>query len=255
MLSAERRQGIVDQVRSEGRVEVAGLSQTWKVSEDTIRRDLNELADEGLVRRVHGGALPAAPAEGDYGRRQGLSVEAKARLGRCAAALVRPGSVVGVDGGTSTLQLIRALPLDLRCTVVTHSPLIAAELSTHPQIEVLIVGGRLFRHSQVAVGSETTQALARLRLDLFFLGATGLRPDTGATTGDWEEAAVKRAFCAAAAETVLLVSPEKWGVSSAFGIVTAADLAALVVDSGTPEEVLTPYRALGLTIHQAQPAS
>jgi len=248
MLNAQRKQRILERLKADGQVSVTVLSREWGVSEDTVRRDLRDMADEGLVQRVHGGALASSPAVGDYERREGLSLEVKVRLGKAATALVRPGMVVAIDGGTSNLQLVRALRRDLACTVVTHSPLIAAELKGHPLVEILLIGGKVFRHSQVAVGSETTEAVARLRTDLFFLGATGLHPDTGATTGDWEEAAVKRAFCRGAAETVLLVSPEKWGAASPYQIVPAQALSVLVVDAATEETALEPYRALGIEV-------
>ncbi len=247
MLTAQRRQIILERIKAVGQVSVADLSAEWQISEDTVRRDLRDLAEEGLVQRVHGGALLAPVAAGDYGVRETLSPEIKRALGRAAARLVRPGQLVAIDGGTSTLELARALSPDLECTVVTHSPLIAAELRTKPRIEVILIGGRLFRHSMVAVGSETVEAVSRLRVDLFFLGATGLRLDTGATTGDWEEAAVKRALCRASAETVLLVSPEKWDAASPFQIVPAAELTTLVV-SDANEAQLAPYRALGIAV-------
>lgn len=250
MLTAQRKQIIVERLALGGQVSVTELAREWGVSEDTVRRDLRDLAEEGLVQRVHGGALPASPALGDYRRREGLSTEAKARLGAAGARLVRPGQVVAIDGGTSNLQLVRALPRDLACTVVTHSPLIAAELRDHVRVEVLLLGGRVYRHSQVAVGSETTQAIARLQCDWFFLGATGIHPDAGVTTGDWEEAAVKRAFCRAAAEVVLLVSPEKWGAASAYQIVPAAEVSTLVVDQ-VADQALEPYRALGMAVVRA----
>lgn len=251
MLNAERKQRILERLNSEGQVSVTGLSRDWGVSEDTVRRDLRDLAEEGLVQRVHGGALPTSPALGDYETREGLSTEVKLRLARAAAALVRPRQVVAIDGGTSTLQLVRALPRDLVATVVTHSPLIAAELRGHRNVDVVVVGGRLFRHSMVAVGSEASLAAGRIRTDLFFLGATGLHPETGATTGDWEEAAVKRAFCRAAAETVLMVTPEKWGAASPYQIVAAEDLAVLVVDASTEEAALQPYQARGVEVLRA----
>jgi DeoR/GlpR family transcriptional regulator of sugar metabolism len=247
MLTAQRRQTILDRLKTQGQVSVIELSQEWGVSEDTVRRDLRDLAEEGLVQRVHGGALPASAAVADYAVRETLSSDVKRALGRAAAALIRPGQLVAVDGGTSTLELVRALSPELTCTVLTHSPVIASELRLKPRIEVILLGGRLFRHSMVAVGSETAEAIARFRADQFFLGATGLRPDTGATTGDWEEAAVKRAFCRASAETVLMVSPEKWGTASPYQIVPASDLSTLVV-ANADEAALSPYRAMGLTI-------
>lgn len=251
MLTAQRRQIILDKLKAEGQVSVTKLSVEWEVSEDTVRRDLRDLADEGLVQRVHGGALPKSPALGDYEKRESLSTEVKIRLGRLASGLIHPGQVVAIDGGTSNLQLVRALPLDMRCTVATHSPTIAYELRNHRQVEILLLGGRIFRHSQVAVGSETAEAIGRLRTDLFFLGATGLHRETGITTGDWEEAAIKRAFSRGSAETILLVSPEKLGAAAPYQIIPTRELSAVVVDSHTPEGALEPFRRLGIVVHLA----
>jgi len=251
VLTVQRRQLILERLRADGQVAVATLSREWAISEDTVRRDLRELADEGLVQRVHGGALPASPATGNYERRESLSTEEKTRLGKAGATLVSRSQMVAIDGGTSNLQLVRALPRDLAFTVVTHSPLIAAELRGHPLVEILLIGGKIFRHSQVTVGSEAAEAIGRLKCDLFFLGATGIHPEAGVTTGDWEEAAVKRAFCRIAAEVVLLVSPEKWGAASAYQIIGAREISTLVVDAATEELRLEPYRRLGLEIVKA----
>jgi len=251
MLTAQRKKVILDRLASHGQVTVTDLSREWEVSEDTIRRDLRDLAEEGLVQRVHGGALPVSQALGNYERRETISSEVKTRLGEAAARLIRSGQVVAIDGGTSNLQLVRAIKRDLAFTVVTHSPIIAAELRGNPLVDILLIGGRIFRHSQVAVGSETVEAISRLRVDTFFLGATGLHPATGVTTGDWEEAAVKRAFCRAAADTILMVSPEKWGAASTYQIIPTSELSMLVVEASVPEESLEPYRRLGLEIIKA----
>ncbi len=248
MLTVQRKQLILERLGSQGQVSVADLAREWGVSEDTVRRDLRDLAAEGRVQRVHGGALPASAALGTYEHRERLSTEVKERLGRAAANLIRDGQIIAIDGGTTNLQLVRALPRDRRITVVTHSPLIAAELREKPLVEVLMMGGRIFRHSQVAVGTETAEAIGRLRTDVFFLGATGIHPDTGVTTGDWEEAAVKRAFCRGAAETILLVSPEKWGAASPYQIIGVRDLSGVVIDAQTPAAEVQTYRDLGLDV-------
>jgi DeoR/GlpR family transcriptional regulator of sugar metabolism len=228
------------------------LSQEWQISEDTVRRDLRELAAEGLVQRVHGGALPKSVALGNYERRESISTDAKVSMGKAAASLIRAGQVVAVDGGTSNLQLVRALPKDLACTVVTHSPLIASELRNHPLVEVILIGGKIFRHSQVAVGAETAEAIARLRTDVFFLGATGVQVETGVTTGDWEEAAIKRAFCRGSAEVVLMLSPEKLGAAAAHQIIPVEDLSVLVVSSETTDSALSQFSAIGIEILRAE---
>ena len=106
--------------------------------------------------------------------------------------MVRPGQVVFVDGGTTAVQLARHLPRELEATVVTHSPSVAVELVEHPGVAVELIGGRLFKHSVVAVGAAAIEAIARIRADTYFMGVTGVHPEVGLTTGDPEEAAVKR---------------------------------------------------------------
>lgn len=251
MLTAQRKQIILERLKSSGQVLVAPLSQEWGVSEDTIRRDLRDLAADGLVQRVHGGALPASPALGNYEYRESISTDIKEVLGKLAAGLIRAGQIVAIDGGTTNLQLVRAIPNDLACTVVTHSPLIAAELRWHSLVEVILLGGKIFRHSQVAVGSETAEAIARLRTDIFFLGATGAHAETGITTGDWEEASIKRVFCRAAAEVVLMLSPEKLGAAAAHQIVPLSEISVLVVAPETTYAELESFRRAGLQILQS----
>ena len=251
MLTAQRKAFILERIKTSGQVSVSLLSQEWKVSEDSIRRDLRDLAAEGLVQRVHGGALPASPALATYENRETLFVDVKERLGKAATSLVKPGQIVAIDGGTTNLRLVRALPRDLPCTIVTHSPIIATELRDHPKVELILIGGRVFRHSQVAVGAEAAEAIARIRTDLFFLGATGVHPQLGATTGDWEDAAVKRVFCGNSAEIVLSASPEKWGAVSPFRIIPANELSVLVLPESTEEASIKPYRDLGIEIIKA----
>src|SRR5271163_2331558 len=125
MLARQRKDYLLESLRKNGQVIAKSLSRELGLSEDTIRRDLRELASEGRLQRVHGGALPASPAVGDFAARQQLAPEGKVAIGRAAAKLVRPGQVVILDGGTTTLQLARHLPPDLKATVVTHSPTIA----------------------------------------------------------------------------------------------------------------------------------
>src|SRR3954451_11865963 len=140
------------------------------VTEDSVRRDLRELAADGLCQRVYGGALPVSPAIVDYAARRSVAVDNKARVARRAVELIRPGSTVILDGGTTTLAIAQALPPDLRATVVTHSPTVAAALVEHPAVEVFVLGGRLFKHSAVTCGAAPAQAV---HADLFFLGVTG----------------------------------------------------------------------------------
>ena len=216
MLTRQRKQHILSVLQREGNVVAKSLSEALSLSEDTIRRDLRELAAEGLLQRVHGGALPLARAEADFAGRLQLATAEKVAIGRGAARLVRPGQVVFIDGGTTAVQLARHLPKSLRATVVTHSPSVAVELVGHADVEVVLIGGRLFKHSMVAVGAAAMDAISRIHADTCFLGVTGVHAEAGLTTGDAEEAAIKRALMAAAAETVVLASSEKIGAASAW---------------------------------------
>ncbi len=248
MLTSERKALILQVLGRDGRVVAKPFSVELGVSEDTIRRDLRELAAEGLLQRVHGGALPASPAVAAFGVREGAATAAKAALGRAGARLIQPGQIVFLDGGTTNVQLARSLPDHLKATVVTHSPSIAVALAGHPSVEVELIGGRLFKHSIVTVGAAAAEAIARVRVDLFFMGVTGLHPETGATTGDPEEAAIKRLISRQSAETVVLATRDKLGAASPYAITPLAEIGALVVEAGLPEALLAPFRDAGLRI-------
>jgi DeoR/GlpR family transcriptional regulator of sugar metabolism len=251
MLTSQRKKHLLDLLSQEGRIVAKSLSEQLGLSEDTIRRDLRELAKEGLLQRVHGGALPVSPAMGVFAERQTISTDAKAAIGRTAARLVRPGQVVFVDGGTTALQLVRHLAPDLKATVVTHSPSIAVELVSHPHIEVVIIGGILFKHSIVALGAAAIEAIGRIRADLYFMGVCSLHPEAGISTGNFEEACVKRALSNSAAETIVLASPEKLDTASPFQIVPLGQISRIIVNSTVPETLIAPYAALGISVSLA----
>lgn len=248
MLTSERKALIQQVLRQEGRLVAKDFSQKLGVSEDTIRRDLRELAGEGLLQRVHGGALPASPAVADFAAREQVGSSVKARLGQAAARMILPGQIVFLDGGTTNVQLARHLPRDLKAVVVTHSPSIAVELVSHPLVEVELIGGRLFKHSIVAVGTTSAEAISRIRADLFFMGATGVHPETGVTTGDREEAAIKALIARQSAETIVLATEEKLGAASPYQIMPLTDLGTLVTVKGLPEETMRPFRSSSLSL-------
>jgi DeoR/GlpR family transcriptional regulator of sugar metabolism len=248
MLASQRKEYLLGILKETGQIVAKTVSQELGLSEDTIRRDLRELASEGRLQRVHGGALPASPAVGDFAARQQLAPEGKVSIGRAAAKLVKPGQVVILDGGTTTLELAKHLPVDLRATIITHSPTIAVALVDHPAIDVVLIGGKLFKHSVVAVGAAAIEAIARIRADLCFIGVTGIHPKAGLSTGDLEEAHVKRALIGSAAETYVLVSAEKLNAASPYVIVPTAEIAGMVVEPGISAEALAPYETAGLTV-------
>jgi DeoR/GlpR family transcriptional regulator of sugar metabolism len=231
MLAAERRDHLLSLLARDGKLVAKEVAADLGLSEDSIRRDLRELAAEGLCQRVYGGALPASPAMADYAGRRVISPQSKHRVAAAAARLIRPGSTVILDGGTTTLELARALPTDLRGTIITHSPTIAAALVEHPSLDVFILGGRLFKHSAVACGAAAMEAALQVAADVFFLGVTGIHPEAGLTTGDADEAAMKRTLAGRSAETYVLGSAEKIGAASPFQVLPLEEISGVVTDA------------------------
>jgi DeoR/GlpR family transcriptional regulator of sugar metabolism len=251
MLTTQRKREILALLKSSGQVIAKEVSRSMRVSEDTIRRDLREMAQEGLLQRVHGGALPASPAIRDFAGRETITAEGKKAIGGAAAKMIRPGQVVILDGGTTAREIARHIPLELQATIVTHSPTIALELVNHPDVEVIVIGGRLFKHSLVAVGAEAIEVIARIHADTYFMGVTGVHPKTGLTTGDYEEAAVKRALSHAAAETIVLASSEKLNAASPYSVLPLAEIGGILTERATPAALTRPYEKMKIRVIRA----
>jgi len=218
------------------------------LSEDTLRRDLRELAGAGLCHRVYGGALPASPASVDYGRRAAVEPASKERVAARAIELIEPGATVILDGGTTTLAVARALPRSMACTVITHSPTVAVALLDHPSVEVLMLGGRLFKHSAVACGAQAVEATMNVSADLFLLGVTGVHPVAGLTTGDADEAAMKRALVGRSAETYVLASAEKLGAASPYRVLPLAEVAGIITDARRSDPTVRRLTRAGVRV-------
>lgn len=247
MLTTQRRALISARLSRDGEIVAKRLADELQLSEDTIRRDLREMAAEGLLKRVHGGALPLVPPLPDFAARQEIAGDVKRRLGRKAAGLVTPGQTIFLDGGTSNAEIARALPREMRLTIVTHSPTIAAELERH-DADVILIGGRLYKHSMVATGAAALAAIAAIRVDVFFLGVTAIHPVHGFSTGDYEEAAVKRAILGRAADTFVIATVEKFGAASPHHVADPEDIAGLIVPEDMTGDVLDPYRDKGMLL-------
>ena len=248
MLAAQRREFLLARLDRDRRVVAKDVAAELGVSEDSVRRDLRDLAAAGLCQRVYGGALPASPAAADYATRRRVEVDSKQRVAGAAAALVAPGSTVILDGGTTALAVARALPADLRATVVTHSPTVAVALAEHPEVEIYLLGGRLFRHSMVACGAAAVEAAQTVHADLFLLGVTGVHPDAGLTTGDADEAAMKRALARRSAETYVLASAEKIGAASPFAVLPLSAVAGIVTDAAPDDDTMVRLAEAGVPV-------
>jgi DeoR/GlpR family transcriptional regulator of sugar metabolism len=247
MLAAARKDLLLERLRRDGRIVAKDIASELGLSEDSIRRDLRELDAAGLAVRVYGGALPASPAVADYATRNSVNPDGKRRVARAAAALVRPGSTVILDGGTTTLAVARELPATLECTIITHSPTVASALLDH-DADVILLGGRLFKHSAVACGAAAVEAAQAISADLFLLGVTGIHPTEGLTTGDADEAAMKRTLASRAADTYVLGSSEKLGTASRYRVLPLAEVTGVVTDAPSDDATVAALATSGTTI-------
>jgi DeoR/GlpR family transcriptional regulator of sugar metabolism len=247
----ERRRWLLDRLQRDGRLIAATLARELDTSEDTIRRDLRELAAAGLVQRVHGGALPRSPALEPFAVRRQRGSEAKQRLAAAALPLIRDGQTLLLDGGTTNLALAHRLPAGLRLTVISPSPSIALALAGHPTAEVILLGGRLDKASEAVVGAAAVAAVGVLRVDVCFLGVCSVAASVGISCAGFEEAELKRAMVRSAAEVVALVTADKLGTAAPFVIGPVDALHRIVTETSAPAAALAELAAQDLSILRA----
>lgn len=226
----ERREFVLTTLSQKGRLSTTELSERFGVSEDTARRDFREMAAEGLIKRVHGAALPISPGALPFSGRYRIASDLKARLAKAAARLVLPNQIVVMDGGTSNLEVARHLPRDIPATIVTNSPLIATATSEHPLLEVILLGGIFDKRSQMTLGARVLDALRDVNADLCFIGVHGFHAELGLTTSGYDEAAIKRAMMKTAAEVAAVATPDKFGTAAAHKIGDLALVDVLVTE-------------------------
>ncbi|MEU6993169.1 DeoR/GlpR family DNA-binding transcription regulator [Streptomyces sp. NPDC046465] len=253
MYAPERQQEILRLARDGGRVDVLSLAEEFQVTAETIRRDLKALDRAGLVRRVHGGAIPAGRLdfEPDLAEREGTAADQKDRIARAALAeLPAEGSVI-LDAGSTVARLAAALPLESTLTVVTHGLPTAARLADHPGIQLHLIGGRVRQRTRAAVDAWALRAYGEIRADVLFLAANGFSAEGGLTTPDLAEAAVKRAAVAAARRVVLLADSVKHGQEHFARFGDLADVDLLITDTGLDPDDATAIEAAGTEVVRA----
>lgn len=236
MYAEERQQAIAQLVIERGRVSVNEIAAQFDVTTETVRRDLSAVERIGLVRRVHGGAVPAsalAAIEAGLLERDQANTDAKDRIAEAALDLLPPADgTVLLDAGSTTGRLARLLPRDLRLTVVTHAVPVAARLAGGPNVDLHLLPGRVRSTTQAAVGADTVIALERIRADVAFVGTNGLSVGHGLSTPDRDEASTKRAMVAAARRVVCLADSSKVGTESPIRFAELAEVDVVVTDAG-----------------------
>jgi len=253
MYAEERQQAILHKARIDGRVDVVSLAEELAVTTETIRRDLTVLERAGVVRRVHGGAIPVERLgfEPALAARDSVMTGEKERIAKAALAeLPTEGSVI-IDAGTTTGRLVDLLPSDRELTVIVNSPAHAATLATRPNLTVLMLGGRVRSRTLAAVDDWALSLLAQLHVDVTFIATNGVSVNHGLTTPDLAESAVKKAMIGAARRTVLLADHTKVGNDCMARFAALDDIDVVITDSGLDEETAESFTRAGTRVVRA----
>jgi DeoR/GlpR family transcriptional regulator of sugar metabolism len=250
-LPQERQQWILDRLRSHGRVVAVELAATFQVSEDSVRRDLRELAAQGLCKRVYGGALPLSAASTPLKQRRNEHGARKLALARKAVTLVRQGQVLLIDAGSTNAAIAAALPENHGLTVVTNAPDVARILMEREGFEILLIGGRIDAQIGAAVGAQAVEEIRRVRADLCFPGACAIDATHGLWSFDSEESLLKRAMVESSGETVVVVTGEKLGAAATHRVAAIAEVQHLVVEHDVERSLRVAFSASGVAVHRA----
>lgn len=248
MLKEERRRNILALLSREGKIVASELSEALQISEDTVRRDLNEMAATGLLQRVHGGALPQTPTAIPYRSRERESHAAKSQIAAACVRLLQPGQVIMIDSGTTALRVAQELPPDFRATVITNSVPVLEALSSHPGVEVIGVGGRLFKEARCTVGAQAVAEFRAVQADVCILGLNGIHPQVGLCVLEYESLWVKATMIHGARQVIAVAASDKLGTVAPFVFGPLTALTHLVTDAGATDETLAPYRDGGIIV-------
>ena len=253
MYATERQQEILTRARAEGRVDVKDLAEALDVTPETVRRDLTALERRGLLRRMHGGAIPVErlgiePAVAD---REGRMAGQKERIAKAALDELPDGGAIILDAGTTTIRLAELLPTDRELTVVTHALPVAMLLATRPNITLHLLGGVVRGRTLAAVGTWAERAMADVYADVAFLGTNGITVERGLTTPDLAEAGVKRALVGGARRTVVLADHTKFGRTDFAQVAPLSQIDTVITDSDLDADLADEVESAGPRVVRA----
>ena len=246
MLKHERLNFIISRLKSSQSVKLNELAEALKVSEDTVRRDIEDLSRNGLLTKVRGGAIPHSPNPHSFNERIHVSENEKLVIAKKALALIQPGNTILLDGGTTTLRL--AGLLDMPLTVITNNIPVAALLANHNQMEVIITGGRILPDSMVTAGTYAVRLLEQSHVDVCFIGICSLHHEIGVTTINYFESEMKRAMVNCSDRIVALTGHDKIGTAEAHKICPIDMLDTIVTEIDPANEIFDTYRQRNIDI-------
>lgn len=248
MIKAERQQLIISHISKDQKVLLGDLSTLLNVSEDTVRRDIKELSDQGLLKAVRGGAILNSPIPLHFRDREHYDVSHKKIIAEKALSFIKDGQVVLFDAGTSALAVATHLPKERCITVITNSFPVASVLEDHPNAEVIFIGGRLNKTAFSTFGHEVIQTLNNIRPDICFLGICSIDINMGITGKDYEDAQVKRKMVENAKQVIALSTLEKMGTAEHYHICNISAIDTIITDLDPQHEALVAYTEIGINI-------
>jgi len=248
MLKEERHLYILDKIKLNRKVLSTDLSVELNVSEDTIRRDLNELSSNELIRKVHGGALPVNTTTLTYKERSSYNLIEKNTIARKAVNLIKDGQVIIMSGSTTNLQLAKIIPSDINATIYTYSLPIAIQLTEHPSIEVIFIGGKLYKPAQVTVGLDVVSTISQLRADYCFMGTGGINVANGMTEPNWEVSHIKKSMIEASNKVIVLCTKNKINMVKRYLVSPINRINIIVTDTNSDEDIFYPFKEKGVII-------
>lgn len=245
MLKEVRQKLILDKITKSSKVLSSELSKDLDVSEDTIRRDLRDLSDKGLIQKVHGGAiLNDSYIPMKYDDRGSFASTEKRIIAQKAVSLLKEGMVILIDGGTTNLEIIKQIPAGLRFTVITNCFPIASELVNNKDIQTYFLGGDVLSSVPITVGADTVSLLDEIRADIFFIGTRSISVDNGLTDIDRAEVLVKRKMAEKSSIVVSVALSEKLDSVQSFKIIPSEDLNILVTELNPTDSLFNGFRSL-----------
>lgn len=249
----ERAQTVLDLLREHGRVSSSDLAARFGVSEDSIRRDLRELASQGLCKRVYGGAVRAMPELASFEQRVQQGAPLKAGLAAGVCALLQPGQRVFLDAGTTNLAVAQALPEHSELIAITNSPQIAIAAAQRRGVGVHLIGGEFSPGAGAVLGAEALSQLQRLRVDVCIPGTCALDSFTGVWATNAEEAALKRQAIASSARVIVAVPVDKLGTEGSHQVATLSEIDDLVLPAGASDAYIHAFTGAGIRVHPLSP--
>lgn len=248
MKKEERQKVILEYLSKEHRVTLMELSEYLNVSEDTIRRDVKELSDQGLLKAVRGGAVAPSPIPLHYRKREKHDLENKKIIAEKAIPFLKDGQVVFIDGGTTSLALVASFPYDLKITVITNSFPVAALIEDLPNIELIFAGGKMCKTSFTTASIETIDFFRNFRADICILGICSIHHERGVTGILYDDSQIKKNMIQNSDFIIALSSIEKVGTAESYFVCPLKDINVLVTNISPEDETLKVYKNTGLTI-------